>query len=279
MSRLAAKFTQLHQEGRKALMPYITAGDPDLQTTYEVALALEQSGADILELGIPFSDPMADGPTIQAAAQRALAGGTTFAGVLDTVRQLRRRSDLPIVFLVYYNAICRRGEEAFVAACAQSGVDGLVVPDLPLEQGASLRAIAKCHGIDVIQMLAPTSTATRIAQVAQVASGFIYCVSLMGVTGARQSLPPELAHFLQGVQAVTSIPLVVGFGISRPELAQQAAAYSDGVIVGSALIDVVARVSQDKGVEHAPRAAGEFMAPFRTALNSMTCSMPTRNHC
>lgn len=266
MSRLADCFIQLRQQGRKALMPYITAGDPDLDFTYAAASACVRAGADILELGIPFSDPLADGPTIQAAGKRALDNGVTFTGVLDLVRRLRQAVDVPIVLLVYYNTVNFWGEEAFVNACSAAGADALVVADLPAEESASLSALAAAAGLDLIRMVAPTSTSQRLAQATELATGFIYCVSVTGVTGARANLPASLQAFLEQVRARTDKPLVVGFGVSLPEHAVEATKIADGVIVGSALVGLLAEEAP-KSRSGALAVASEFMAGFRRALD------------
>ncbi|MGI6609124.1 MAG: tryptophan synthase subunit alpha [Limnochordia bacterium] len=268
MSRLTDCFQRLQYEGRKALMPYLTAGDPDLEVSLDLALACERGGADLLELGIPFSDPLADGPTVQEAVQRSLRSGTTLAGILELTRKIRRTSAIPIVLLAYYNTIYRRGEAPFVQACADAGVDGLVVPDLPPEEAGGLRAEASKRGITVVQMLAPTSTPERMHMVSTLATGFIYCVSLTGVTGARPGLSDTLTTFLQRVRHLTETPLMVGFGISTPEQAVQAARTADGVIVGSALIDRVARTITLGGTAQGVTEAECFVRSLRQSLDN-----------
>ncbi len=267
MSRLASCFDKLRSEGRKALVPYLTAGDPDLNFTYAAALACVRGGADILEIGIPFSDPLADGPVIQAAVQRALGGGVSFAGVLELIRKLRAATDAPLVALAYYNSIYHRGEQEFVERCAAAGLDGLVVADLPVDESATLAAATRAAGIDLIRMVTPTSTPERLVQAAALASGFIYCVSLTGVTGAREQLPAELQSFLHGMRRRTETPLIVGFGIARPEQAVAVAAAADGVIVGSALVSHLA-AEFAKSRHGAGAAAEKFMAAFRSALDA-----------
>ncbi|NLN18062.1 MAG: tryptophan synthase subunit alpha [Firmicutes bacterium] len=268
MNRLEECFRKLRGERRKALMPYLTAGDPDLDVSFDLALACEQGGADLLELGIPFSDPLADGPTVQEAVQRSLDSGTTFAGILELTRRIRRVSEMPIVFLAYYNSVYSRGEAQFVQACADAGADGLVIPDLPPEEAGNLLAEADRHNITVVQMLAPTSTSERIDLVSKLAEGFIYCVSVTGVTGARDTLSDTLAAFLKRVRALTATPLMVGFGISSPEQAVQAAQEADGVIVGSALIKRISRVRELEGTPHAIKEAERFVNSLRHALDN-----------
>jgi len=257
MSRFQSTFDRCRKEGRAALMPYATAGDPSLTWTERLIDALVAAGADMIELGVPYSDPLADGPTVQAAGQRALASGTTVRGVFETAGRIRsRHPELPIALMVYYNCVFRWGEERFVRAAEESGVDGLIVPDLPPEEAESLERLASDRGIALIYLLAPTSTPERIDTVARRSRGFIYCVSLTGVTGARKSLSEQLGPFMErarrGLQAAGSTtPLAVGFGISTPEHARDVAKIADGVIVGSALVDRMAGApTPEAGVEH-----------------------------
>jgi len=273
MNRISRAFALAAQDGRPAVMPYVTAGDPNLAVTAALLPALAEAGADMVELGVPYSDPLADGPTNQRAAQRALASGTTVSGVLQTVADTRREGlSIPIVLLVYYNCIYRRGEAAFVRQAAAAGVDGLIVPDLPPEEAGHLRAAMDAAGLALVPLAAPTSTDERLATIAQVASGFIYCVSVTGVTGARATLPKELAEFLGRVRkaAGSRVPLAVGFGISRPEHVREVGRFADGVIVGSALVERLERaVSPQAAVADAVglvramrRAADEARAPL-----------------
>lgn len=246
MNRISRAFAAAAAEGRPAVMPYVTAGDPHLEVTKDLLPALAEAGADVVELGVPYSDPLADGPTNQRAAQRALAAGTTVDGVLETVAAVRRRGvAIPIVLLVYYNCIYRRGEQSFVQAAAGAGVDGLIVPDLPPEEAEGLRAAAAAAGLALVPLAAPTSTDERLHRIARIASGFIYCVSVTGVTGARSSLPPELAGFLGRVRRATGgrIPLAVGFGISTADQVQDVGRLADGVIVGSAVVERLERAA------------------------------------
>jgi len=237
MSTITSFFSRAR---RKALIPYITVGYPSLEATLEAVPALEAAGSDIVELGIPFSDPLADGATIQQASYLALKQGITPERCLEVARELRRRVELPLVFMSYYNPIRAFGVEAFCAACARSRVDGLIIPDLPPEEGAELEAIAQKYELDLIYLLAPTSTEERISLVASRSKGFVYLVSVAGVTGARDILPPELEGFVARVRQRTDKPLCVGFGISTPEQARRVARVADGVIVGSRLIQLMA---------------------------------------
>lgn len=236
MSRIAATFARLRAERRRALIPFLVAGDPDLSTTAYALDALVRAGADLIELGVPFSDPIADGPINQRAAQRALEGGVTLSGVLDLVRRLRGRVALPVVLLSYYNPILRYGLGTFCEDAAAAGVDGVVIPDLPADEGDELIAAARPAELDTIFLLAPTSTDHRIRLVAQRSSGFIYCVSITGVTGVRDVLAEGIAPLVARIRKATDLPVCVGFGVSTPRQAQQVAEVADGVIVGSALV-------------------------------------------
>ena len=235
MSRIASVF----RPGYKALIAYITVGYPNVGTTLEVASVLSNNGCDIIELGIPFSDPLADGVTIQKASHQALQQGVTPQVCLEVASQLRQKLATPLVFMTYYNPVFNFGVEAFCEASTAAGIDGLIVPDLPLEEGAELEAITQKHNLDLIYLLAPTSTEERIGMVARRSQGFIYLVSLTGVTGARQTLPPELEGFVKQVRQKARQPLCVGFGISTPEQARRVATVADGVIVGSRLIQLI----------------------------------------
>lgn len=237
MTSVSECFAALRQRGECALIPFITAGDPDLATTAEALRRLDRSGADLIELGVPYSDPLADGPTIQAAATRALSRGTTLAGVLDVVRQVSPEIQAPIILFTYYNPILNAGIETFLQAIHAAGVAGLVVPDLPLEESASLLEPAAKQGIEVTLLVAPTSSPERISAIAQQSQGFIYLVSVTGVTGMRSQMQSRAAEMLGQLRNTTDKPLGVGFGISGPEQAQQVRAWgADAVIVGSAIV-------------------------------------------
>jgi tryptophan synthase alpha chain len=243
MSRIADTFARVHAAGRAALMPYLTIGYPTKDATATLVHALVESGADMLELGVPFSDPLADGATVQAATERALANGVTLRFCLDTAKQLREQGiEVPFAFMGYYNPIYQMGLERFAAAAHEAGVDALIVPDLPPEEAEPLQQALAVYDIAYIYFLAPTSDAARMAFVAERAKGFIYLVSLTGVTGARSELPPELPSFVAQVREATQgrIPLAVGFGIGTPDAARQVGQFADGVIVGSALVKRIA---------------------------------------
>ncbi len=245
MERIAQTFKRLSREGRKALIPYITAGDPRLSFTRTLLPRLAESGADLIELGIPFSDPIADGPTIQRASQRALASGTTLRRVLGLVGELRDEVETPLILMTYYNPVVAYGEEALAEDALRAGVDGLIIPDLPPEEAAILREKTLEAGPDLIFMLAPTSTPERVELVKEVGRGFIYYVAQMGVTGARERLPEELAGALLRLSSQKSLPLAVGFGIKTPEQAVRVASMADGVIVGSALIEAMEKTPDE----------------------------------
>lgn len=242
-SPIAAAFTRARDEHRTALIPYVMAGYPDLATSESLAVALCEAGADILELGVPFSDPLADGATIQHAAQRALDNGTSPTDVLALAARISERVATPIVLMGYYNPIYSYGLERYCARATESRVAGLIVPDLPPEEAEPLQAAAASHGIELIFLVTPTSTDDRIAQAAamgeRTGGGFLYCVSLSGVTGARSALPEQLPAFIARVRARTALPLAVGFGVSRPEHVAEIGAYADGGVVASALLNAV----------------------------------------
>lgn len=236
MSRLAARFNTLQTQHSTALVTFITAGDPDLATTAEMIHLLEDAGADIIELGVPFSDPMADGPTIQLSSERALAAGTTLRGILDVVKKVRKRSDIPIILMGYLNPVHAYGFDKFCHDAATSGVDGVLLVDMPPEESHDLIGPARRHGLDTIFLLTPTSDDARIAAVNTLGSGFVYYVTVTGVTGARSSVSDTLAQELSRVKQAVSLPIMAGFGISTPEQAAEVGALADGVVVGSAIV-------------------------------------------
>ncbi|HUU08362.1 MAG TPA: tryptophan synthase subunit alpha [Dehalococcoidales bacterium] len=236
MSRISAVFSQ---PGHKALIPYITVGYPSLEATLEVVPLLAAGGCDIVELGIPFSDPLADGTTIQKASFQALQNGITLQHCFEVAGQLSQKVKTPLVFMTYFNPVLSYGLDKFCRDCARSGVSGLIIPDLPPEEGDEIEAMARKQGLDVVYLLAPTSTEARIKLVAGRAGGFIYLVSVTGVTGARDRLPQNLSAFVARVRKIARQPLCVGFGISTPEQAKEVARIADGVIVGSRLIQLM----------------------------------------
>lgn len=236
MSRIASVFKN---PGHKALIPYITVGYPSLDTTLRAVPLLAANGADIIELGIPFSDPMADGVTIQESSYQALQNGVTPEVCLETAYKVKQLAGVPLVFMTYYNPILSYGLERFCKACLVSGVEGLIIPDLLPEEGIPLECAAQEQGIDLIYLLSPTSTRERIGMVAEKSRGFIYLVSVAGVTGARTSLPPNIKSFIARVRKAAKQPLCVGFGVSTPEQARQISSLADGVIVGSKLVQLM----------------------------------------
>lgn len=239
MSRISDAF-----KNGKVFIPFITGGDPDLDTTYRLIKAMAENGADIIEIGIPFSDPIAEGPVIQEADLRSLKAGTTTDALFELVVKLRKEIDIPLVFMTYANPIYVYGKERFMKQCAKAGIDGVIVPDVPFEEKRELADVCRENGIDLISMIAPTSD-ERIATIAKDAEGFLYCVSSMGVTGVRSEIKTDIAAMIQKVNAVTDIPCAVGFGISTPEQAEKMAALSDGVIVGSAIVKLVAQYGKE----------------------------------
>lgn len=246
MDRLARCFLALKKQQAKALVTFITAGDPSLAVTEEMICLLENAGADIIELGVPFSDPMADGPTIQLASERALASGTTLEGILATVKKVRLRSQVPIVLMGYLNPVHAYGYERFCVAAADAGVDGLLLVDMPPEESDELLVYARSNGLNIIFLLTPTSDKTRIDKVQKLGCGFIYYVTVTGVTGARQLVSDTLSLELDKVKKKIKLPIVAGFGISTPAQAADVAALADGVVVGSAIVKLFEQFSGQK---------------------------------
>jgi tryptophan synthase alpha chain len=239
MNRIEQKFQALKIQKRKAFIAFITAGDPDLSTTEDLVVALEDAGVDIIELGIPFSDPLADGPTIQASFFRALKKGTTVKKILETVKRIRLKTSIPIAFMTSYNPILRFGEKKFIKACAQVGVDGLIVPDLPPEEAQNLRRLAQRYGIATIFFVAPTSQDERIKANTKASSGFIYYVSLTGITGTQKAVAQAVVKQIKHIKRFTDKPVCAGFGISTPQQVKEIGSAADGVIVGSAIVKAI----------------------------------------
>ncbi len=239
MSRISSKFKELQKKGEKALVTFITAGDPSLAATEKLMDALEKSGADLIELGIPFSDPMADGPVIQKSSERALKSKTTLKTVLSFVKKIRKNTNIPIVLMGYYNPILQYGCERFCKESFEAGVDGLIVVDLPPEESLELRQYTAQNNIDLIYLLTPTTDAKRISKIKQLASGFIYYVSMTGVTGGKVSPINSIAKQLKLIKSFLSLPVCVGFGIHSPQEAKEFSRHSEGVVVGSALVSLL----------------------------------------
>lgn len=231
-------------ENKKAFIPFVTGGDPDLETTKNLLIAMEKAGADLIEIGIPFSDPIAEGPVIQEASQRALAAGCTTDKLFDMVKEARQRVKIPMVFMTYINPVYTYGKERFMKRCVECGIDGIIVPDLPYEEKEELSGVCESYGIDLISLIAPTSH-ERIAMIAKEAEGFVYCVSSLGVTGMRTNITTDIGAMVKLVKAQKDIPCAVGFGISTPEQAKKMADQSDGAIVGSAIVKLCGAYGKD----------------------------------
>lgn len=228
----------------KAFIPFVTCGDPSLEVTEQLVYAMEEAGADLIELGIPFSDPTAEGPVIQAANVRALSGGVTTDKIFDMVVRIRQKTDIPMVFMTYANVVYSYGTEKFISKAAEIGMNGLILPDVPFEEKAEFDGVCKTHGLDLISLIAPTSH-ERITRIAQEAEGFVYCVSSLGVTGMRSSITTDIGAMVKLVKAAKDIPCAVGFGISTPQQAGEMAAKSDGAIVGSAIVKLCEKHGAD----------------------------------
>jgi tryptophan synthase alpha chain len=241
MTRLQSTFARLRDKRAPGLVTYITAGDPDLERTAGILRALDRAGADVLEVGVPFSDPLADGPVIQRATERALASGTTLSGVLDLLRELRTDIAAPVVIFSYANPILRLGAEQFADRAREAGVDGVLVLDLPIEEADEFRTILAGRGIDTILLLSPTTTDDRLRRAAALGSGFLYAISRLGVTGARDALATGAREMVERIRRVSDLPVALGFGISRPDHVREVAQWADAAVVGSALVDVIAR--------------------------------------
>lgn len=250
MTRIGQRFELLRAEGRKAFVAFITAGDPSLSRTVDVALELEEAGVDVLELGIPFSDPLADGPVIQRASERAIGNGTTLASALGAVREIRRRSQIPLLLFSYLNPLLRYGLPCLAAEARESGVDGALVTDLPPEEADGWLDVARGAGLDTVFLAAPTSPPERLRGVAAASRGFVYAVSRTGVTGEREVLSEDARPLVEGLKRLTELPVALGFGVSTPEQVAAAAATADGVVVGSALVRFLEEQPGESLVRH-----------------------------
>ncbi|GAB1541495.1 tryptophan synthase subunit alpha [Scytonema sp. NUACC21] len=270
MTAISNRFETLANQSQCALIPFITAGDPDLETTAEALRVLDRNGADFIELGIPYSDPLADGPVIQAAATRALQQGTTLGKVLEMLKTVTPTLQAPIILFIYYNPILNLGIQSFLQEIARAGVAGLVVPDLPLEEAAALLQSASEIGIDVILLVAPTSSVERIEAIARSSQGFIYLVSVTGVTGMRSQMEVRVSDLVQQIRSVTDKPIGVGFGISQPEQARQVKDWgADAVIVGSAFVKRLAEGTPQQGLN----AISEFCQSLKSAIATSPSSI------
>jgi tryptophan synthase alpha chain len=256
-TRISETFKRLRSEGKKAFIPYIMSGDPSLKETEEIVLLFEECGADIVELGVPFSDPLADGPTIQRASERALQKGTTLRSVISLVYDLREITQIPLVLMTYFNPIFRYGSENFIRDAKKAGVDGVIIPDLPPDEAGDFIRISKKHGLDTIFLLAPTSTENRIKKVIKSSCGFIYYVAITGITGSNLLLDGTMEILLAHIRKYTANPIAVGFGVSSPDDAANIAKLSDGVIVGSAII---------KRLQENPDTLRDYLSHLRQAI-------------
>src|SRR6266852_557441 len=261
-SRISKRFAELRANGELGIVAYITAGDPTLDATLKFVRALADAGADVIELGVPFSDPLADGPTIQRASERALKSGTTLARVIDLVRRIRESSEIPLVLFSYYNPVLHMGLEKFAAAAATAGADGVLITDLTPEEAADYRGVMAAHHLDTIFLGAPTSTDERLAKIAACSSGFLYLISRTGVTGAKDALPDDLPALLRRARGVTQLPIAVGFGISLPGHVSVLGGLADAAVVGSAL---VSEIEKAQSVNAAAVALGDRVRALKQA--------------
>lgn len=249
-NRIQNTFAACAADGRKALVLFVSAGDPDLSATEKLIRAIVAEGADIVEIGVPFSDPMADGPTIQAASQRALASGTTLAGILEMIRRLRADIEVPLVLFSYYNVLFRYGMERLAGDASAAGVDAMLIVDIPYEERDEVLPCLQAAGLDLITLVAPTTSSERAAEMLPHAAGFVYCITVTGVTGARSELPSDLSRLLTRMRQASPVPVVAGFGISSAKMARTVGKYADGIVVGSALVRKMAEAADpESGIE------------------------------
>ncbi len=265
MNRIDKVFRKLRKRNECALIPFVTAGDPDPDTTVDVVVNMAEMGADIVELGMPFSDPLADGPTIQAASFRALEGGMNPEVYFELVTRIRKETEIPLVLMGYYNPVLKMGLRTFAAKAAGVGIDGTIIPDLPLEEADEWRKEARDAGLANILLVAPNTPERRLKKIVKASKGFTYYVSVLGITGARTELPPELAHGLKRARACSSKPVAVGFGISRPEQVRGLRDVADGVIVGSAIVKMLHDTFVKKGRTGAVETVGRFVSDLKKA--------------
>ncbi len=264
MNRIEEKFKELKSKNKKALITFITAGDPELCTTAELVEEMERRGADIVELGVPYSDPIAEGPVIQKANCRALKNNIRIKDIMDTARKIRERVSVPLVYLLYFNCILQYGPEKFFSDCRESGVDGVIIPDLPYEEQGEIDAIAESFDISIITLVAPTSK-ERVDKIARKAKGFLYCVSSLGVTGVRSEFKTDFEEFFEYINKASEIPKAIGFGISTHEQVRALKGYCDGLIVGSA---IVKKIEDSVSPREAVRNVGNFVEALRSAIDS-----------
>jgi len=264
MNRIDEKFLQLKKSGSKAVVPYVCAGDPDIETTEAIILAMAEHGADVIEVGVPFSDPMADGPSIQYACQRAIDAGTTLPKIFEMVKRIREKTDVPLVLFSYYNILFNGGFEKNVKIAKEVGIDGILVVDVPFEEYDEIAPILKANDIHLIRLVAPTTDGERLEKILKDASGFVYCITVKGVTGARVELPANLKDRLTKIKKLSPSPIVAGFGISSGEMAKPIAEHSDGVVVGSAFVN---RIEKASSKEEAVESCLELLEDLVTCVN------------
>jgi len=272
--RIETRFNELSKRGEKALVVYLTAGDPSLPKTEELILALDAAGVDVLEIGVPFSDPTADGPIIAAASQRALRKGTTLHSILDMIERIRRTSEIPIVLFGYYNPIFIYGNEIFAKRAEASGVDGILVVDLPPEESAELRQYTDRLGIDFISLIAPTTSDERIRKISKHATGFLYYISITGVTGTKKPLLDDIKMDMKRIRRITTLPVVVGFGISTPQQSAQIAPYADGLVIGSAFVRMI---EENSGEDNLVHIVSRYAADIKKSLTNQESEVRSQN--
>jgi tryptophan synthase alpha chain len=264
MGRIGTAFARLKKEKRKALVIFITAGDPDIQTTIKLVKAAHIAGADIVELGVPFSDPLADGPVIQASFHRAIRGGTNVTGAIEAVKKIRKDCPVPIVFMLASTLVINHGVKRFMKECAVAGVDGLIIPDAPVDEAGEFVPSAKVAGLDTILLAAPTSTGARLKKIADMSSGFVYYISVTGVTGKQKATPKGVSAGVKKIKKLTSLPVLAGFGVTEPAQAREVSRHADGVIIGSQAIRII---NTSKSRLKAVSNLSEFVFSIREAMD------------
>lgn len=263
MNRIDEKFAELREKNRKALITFVTAGDPTLEATKNIIFEMEKKGADIIELGIPYSDPVAEGPVIQAANERALRNGIRIANIMSMVKDIRKETNIPLIYLLYFNCILQYGIAKFFKDCAQSGIDGLIIPDLPYEELDEIKDVANENGISIITLVSPTSR-ERMEKIVKNARGFLYCVSSLGVTGMRNEFSTDFKEFFSSIRKFSSVPAAIGFGIATQEHIRSLKQYSEGLIVGSA---IVKQIEISSTIDEAVSNVGRFVMELRQAMD------------
>lgn len=262
MNRIDLKFEELKRQNKKALIPFVTAGDPSLKSTVNIVLEMDKKGADIVEIGIPYSDPLADGPIIQASSQRAIEGGTKIKNIMETSGKIREKSEIPLVYLVYYSSIFKYGVERFVSEASAAGINGIIIPDLPIEERGDIMDIVGKYEVHLIPLVAPTSK-RRIKEIAGGGSGFVYCVSKNGVTGVGEQIKTDIKEYMELVGSYTKLPKALGFGISGSSMAREFKPYCDGIIIGSAIIDIIYKCRDEKEILD---KVGTFISEVKKSL-------------